>query len=295
MTATPALLGAWTPVSDHNAIPGYLVRKLAASAQVGKGQFATVSLSTGYASLNDGTTPLEVAAGNGDYSELSDTSTTAGAAKARFSERWFYGLAQSTVANDSFTDADFGVPFFIKDENTLGKLSNYSTSNRSLGGIVFGLAVDGTPLAWSGPIAHIMARSLLTSNATAGAFYALADAAASTTTAERGIHREKLHGVVTAVEFVGAAVAADNTDYVTITIAKRGSSDAYAAATTIATYDSRAANQGAITAFTPKAFALSAVAGAINLLEDDVVTITVTKGGAGKALTGSVRVIQKVI
>lgn len=295
MTATPALQGSWTPVSDHNAIPAWLSRPLAASEQVGKGQFTTVSLSTGYAILNDGTTPLQVSAGNGDYAELSDTSATAGLAKVRVSERWFYGLAASTIANDSFTDADFGVPFWIKDENTLGKLSNYSTSNRSLGGLVFGLAFDGTPLAWSGPIASLLGRATLVTSGMIGGSYALADAAASTTTAERGIHREKLHGVVTAVEFVGAAVAADNTDYVTITVAKRSLSDAYAAATTIATYDSRAANQGAISDFTPASFSLSAVAGALNLLETDTLTITVAKGGSGKTLTGSVRVIQKVI
>lgn len=293
MTATAQLNGAWTPVSDHNAIPGWIARPLAANAQVGKGQLVTVDPATGYASLNDGTVPSQIAGGVGDFAELSDFSSTAGAAAARLTERWFYGLAASTLSNDGFTDADFGVPFFIKDENTLGKLSNSGGSNRSLGGLVFGLAVDGTPVAWCGPIASLLARGQLIANAVNGGAYQIADAAASTTTAETAMARQKFHGVITAVEYVGGAIAADNTDYVTITISKRDG--AGGGATVVATYDSRAANQGAATAFVPKAFSLSAVAGALNLLETDVLTVTVAKGGAGKAVVGSIRVVQKVI
>jgi hypothetical protein len=221
MTATAQLNGAWTPISDHNAIPGWVARPLAASAQVGKGQLVTVDPATGYASLNDGTSPSQIAAGVGDFAELSDTSSTAGAASARVTFRWFYGLAASTVTNDGFTDADFGVPFYIASENTLGKLSNYGGSNRSVGGLVFGLAVDGTPVAWCGPIAALIARGLLIANSFNGGEIRIADAAASTATAETAMHRHKVHGVVTAVEYIGAAIAADNTDYVTVTVAKR--------------------------------------------------------------------------
>lgn len=293
MTATPALQGAWTPASDHNAIPWAVARKLAASEQIGKGQFATVSLSTGYARLNDGSVPGEVSAGNGDVSELSDTSAIAGAAAARFSQRWFYGLKASTSDGDGFTDADFCVPFFIANENTLGKKSNLGGNNRSLGGLVFGLGVDQTPYAWDGPVAWALARSLLVADSKDGGWYQIADALAATTTSETAMSREKMHGVVTAVEFIGAAVTASNTDYAIITIAKRDG--AGGGATTIATYDTRITGNGAITAFVPASFTLSVVAGALNLLETDVLTITVTKGGAGQVLTGSVRVIQKVL
>ena len=163
----------------------------------------------------------------------------------------------------------------------------------SLGGLVFGLAVDSTPVAWCGPVASLLARSQLVANAVNGGAYQIADAAASTTTAETAMTRPKMHGVVTAVEYVGGAIAANNTDYVTITISKRDG--AGGGATVVATYDSRAANQGAATAFVPMAFALSAVNGALNLLETDVLTVTVAKGGAGKAVVGSIRVVQKVI
>ena len=111
-------------------------------------------------------------------------------------------------------------------------------------------------------------------------------------TAERAIPSSKIHGLVSAIQFVGAAVAADNTDYVTITVSKRDG--AGGAAVVLGTYDSRAANQGAVTAFVPAAFSLSAVAGALNVLETDIITLTVAKGGAGKTLTGAFRVITKV-
>ena len=293
MTATAQLNGAWTPISDHNAIPGWVARPLAANAQVGKGQLVTVDPATGYASLNDGTVPGQVAAGIPDFAELSDTSSTAGAAAARLTERWFYGLAASTAVGDGFTDADFGVPFYIASENTLGKLSNQGGNNRSVGGLVFGLAVDSTPVAWCGPVASLLARAQLIANAVNGGSYQIADASAGATTAETAMTRPKMHGVVTAVEYVGGAIAANNTDYVTITISKRDG--AGGGATVVATYDSRAANQGAATAFVPMAFALSAVNGALNLLETDVLTVTVAKGGAGKAVVGSIRVVQKVI
>jgi len=293
MTATAQLNGAWTPISDHNAIPGWVARPLAANAQVGKGQLVTVDPTTGYASLNDGTVPGQVAAGIPDFAELSDTSSTAGAAAARLTERWFYGLAASTAVGDGFTDADFGVPFFIASENTLGKLSNQGGNNRSVGGLVFGLAVDSTPVAWCGPVASLLARSQLLTQAYLGAHQQVADAAANTATSETAMARAKVHGVVTAVEYVGAAIAANNTDYGTITISKRDG--AGGGATVVATYDSRAANQGAASDFQPKAFALSAVAGALNLLETDVLTITIAKGGAGKVVNGLIRLIQKAI
>ena len=102
-------------------------------------------------------------------------------------------------------------------------------------------------------------------------------------------------GTITGVEFDGAAVAADNTDYDVITISRRDAADAYASATTIATYDTRAAGQGAISAFVPAAFALSAVAGVLNVLETTRYTITVAKNGAGKVLSGAFTINGQVL
>lgn len=290
--ATPQVNAAYTPFNEHDAIPAFLHRPLAASSQAGRGQFVTVSLSTGYAALNGGATPNEASAGTADPSPLSDTSPIAGEALVRLSQRWLRGIPASTASNDGFTDADFGKPFFIADENTPGKLSNLSGNNRSLGGICFGLSEDSNPILWDGPVAWLLARATLLTDAKVGGWTRVDDADGSF--AETGMNREKLHGVITGVQLIDdAGIAADNTNFITITISKRDG--AGGAAVVVATYDSRAANQGAASAWTPKAFALSAVAGALNLLETDVLTITGAKGGTGQAVASNIRLIQKVI
>jgi len=299
---TPQVNGGIRFVSEKQAIPGFFTRFLAASAQVGKGQFVTVAPATGYASLADGIVPLQISGGVGDFSELSDTSATAGLAMARLSDRMVSGLLASTSSNDGFTDADFGVPFYFKDENTPGKLSNLSGSNRSLGGLVFGLAIeDGgatpTPLLWTGPVAHLLARATLLTQAVVGGWYAHpVDAMASTTTAEKTIFRAPVHGVITQVRITSAlgTIAADNTDYVTINVYK--ADGAAGTHVLVASWDSRAANQNGMAAAIPESFALSAVAGAINLLETDILTYEVTKGGAGKIVpVSTIEVVQKAI
>lgn len=293
MTATVQLNGSWTPIGS-TALPAMIARPLAASAQVGKGQFVTVAPATGYASLNDGATPNQISAGIGDITELSDTSSVAGAASARLSERWFYGLAASAVSLDGFTDADFGVPFYIASENTLGKLSNSSGSNRTLGGLVYGLAVDGTPNAWAGPIAWQLARSALATNAADGGTYAKAvDAGAATDLAEALVSRPKLHGRLVAVEFqvTGTTLAASGaTNYKTITISKRDG--AGGAAVVVATVDTQVT---AFTQWTAVTFTLSAVAGAIDLLETDLLTIQESHAGTGAIIpAGTLRAVLKV-
>lgn len=296
MTATPQYLGGVQFVTEKQAIPGAFSRPLAASAQAGKGQFVTVSPSTGYAALNDGTVPLQISAGQADCVDLSDTSTTAALARVRTTLRFFYGLPASTSSNDGFTDADVCVPFYIKDENTPAKLSNLSGSNRSLGGVCFGLADDGTPLLWSGPIAHILARAILLAQTAIGGWYGHAvDAMVSSTTAEKAMHRHPLHGVVTSITLTSlGTIVADNTDYVQINVYK--ADGAGGTHVLLGTYDSRAGQQGALAAGVPKSFGLSVVAGALNLLETDILSYEVLKAGAGKVVpVSTINVVQKAI
>lgn len=295
MTATVSNSNGLAPtLSPSSPIPAGWASPLAASAQVGRGQFCSFD-SSGNASLNDGATPHLVSAGVALPAVKSDVSTIAAAASTFFGWSFCQGAPASTTSNDGFTAADIGTPFFIADENTPGKLSNSGSNNRSLGGLVFGVDPTGNPVLFTGPIAHLIARATLITNACPLASYQISDASAATATAERAITTTKFHGLVTGVEFVGAAVAADNTDYVTITIKKYVASDSYATGVTVATYDSRAANQGAISAFTPAAFALSATAANLAKLETDRYTLTVAKGGSGKTLTGSILVNGKAI
>jgi hypothetical protein len=259
-----------------------------------------VSPATGYASLADGTIPNQISGGVGDFADYSDTSTVAGAAAARLTDRMVSGLPASSISNDGFTDADFGVPFYFANENTPGKLSNSAGSNRSLGGLAFGLDLNNsgasTPILWTGPVAHLIARATLVTNALMGGWYAHpVDAMASTTTADKAMYRTQVHGVITGVRITTlGTLAADNTDYVGINVYK--ADGAGGTHVLVASYDSRAANQGALAAGVPKAFALSAVSGAINLLETDILTYEITKSGAGKIVpVSTIEVVQKAI
>jgi hypothetical protein len=300
MTATPAILGGWKPASDHNPIPGMLKRPLAASEQIGRGQLVTVDPTYGRARLNDGSVPWQISAGNGDVSEKSDTSTTAGLAECRLSERHFSGLAMKT-STDGFTDADWNKPWYIADENTIGKLSHTGADgtlvNRSIGGLMFGLdPVDGKPYAWGGPIAWQLARAALVNDATV---FAAASVVASTgtTVAEFVIPRRSLtHGLITEVRVARAVTATDgDSNYWTIAVAKRtsttpGTGVAIASKTTATT-----GGIGAMTAFVFYDLTNTTTAADLGLLETDVITLTLTAAtGSSAGATFAVEVIGKV-
>lgn len=296
MTATAVQTNAvLEPMSESTGIPARLSFPLKANEQIGKLQFVLIDPATGNAFLADDATPHMISGGFGFPDELSATSTIAGQAIARVDQRWAVHGSPSTGVGDGFDQTDVATPFYIADGNTPGKLSNSGGKDRSLGGLVIGVAQPGQNdiRIWTGPIAQLLARAALVVNAASGAKYQIADAAAGTVTTEVAIDRNAWHGLVTGVTYTGDAVAADNGNYVTVTISKRDG--AGGAAVVIATYDSRAANQGAATQHIPMAFALSAVAGALNLLETDIVTITATKTGAGQALRGTIRLAEKVI
>lgn len=291
MTAATGRVGGIKPISDHNAIPWGRLARLAANVSPYRNWLMGRN-SSGYAEAMSGAGLISL--GFADYDQIG--STVAGDAAVVMRQQFVSGYTNSPAGGDTLTDTDYAVPFWCADNQTVGKLSNQGGSNRSLGGLVFGLDPDpdggNAPMLYVGPIAWLLARATLVTEAVNGGAYTFADAAANTVTAETAMHREKLHGTITAIEFIGAAVAADNTDYVTITVRKRDG--AGGAGVVVGTYDSRAANDGAISAFEPAAFTLSAVAGALDVLETDVFTIEAAKANAGKTLTGTVRVVQKV-
>lgn len=77
-----------------------------------------------------------------------------------------------------------------------------------------------------------------------------------------------------------AILAADNTDYVTATVKYRDSTGGNAV--TVAVYDSRAANNGALVAYAPTTLTLTDAN--IICAADGCFTLTVAKGGSGKVL-----------
>ena len=293
MSAVPNYFNGWAPIGPSTQLPSGDTLPLAASSQAGQGN-AVYFDAAGNVALNDGTVPGLVCAGVVYPTKLSVLSTIAGASALMVHQGYGTGEPDSTIANDSFSAADQGVVAFDAGNGVPGKLSNYSGSNRSIMGLVFGVDDAGNPRVWAGPVASLVARSALIAKNFPLASHSIADAAASTTTAERAVSfRPHVKGTVAAIEFTGAALAIGDTDYVTVTVSKRDG--AGGGAVVLATYDSRAANDGAAVAFIPKAFTLSVVAGALYLLETDVVTITVAKGGSGQVITGNVLVSGKAI
>ena len=293
MTATAGYTNGWCPEGAGTQLPPSGTMPAAASSQAGLGQLVFYD-ANGRLALNDGTVPGLVSGGVAHPEKLSPLSTTAGA--AQIMTWWGFGghSPGSTTANDTPLVSSICTPVWCSNENTVGLLSNSGGSNRSLAGLCLGLYDDGTPRVWSGPVASAVARAVLIADNFALAAHGIADAAASTAVAERPVsHRPRVKGTVTSVWFQGLVEAIGDTDFAVITISKRDG--AGGGAVSMATYDTRAAGNGAVVAFVPKQFTLSVVAGALNLLETDVVTITTTKGGSGQIITGSILVNGKAL
>ncbi len=277
-------------VITHEAVSPAALRPLAISV----GPFQNWLLgqnAAGYAVAQAAGVTGLVALGYAEHDQAAGTSN--GVAKIVVRQTFASGFVNSTTSLDAILDSDMAVECWAKDNATVGKLSNSAGVNRSLLGVAFGVDPDTlTPVVYHGPVAWLLARAAHSATNESGAWYDIADAAANDAITERAINRKRVHGTVTAIQFIGAAIAADNTDYITVTVSKRDG--AGGAAVVLGTYDSRAANQGAVTAFVPAAFSLSVVAGALDLFETDVVTITVVKGASGKVITGAVRVIERI-
>lgn len=303
MTATAVQNNAAVqPMGENSGMPGQLTFPLKASAQVGKLQFVLIDPSTGNAFLADDATPNQICGGFGFPDEASATSATAGEAVARCSQRWMVHANPSTGAGDGFDDSSVGVPFWIADGNTPGKKSNVAGKNRSLGGLVVGLAVTGQDAVrlWTGPVAQAVARSVLMANAASGGAVAYpVDASASTdigsTTVSTNalmIPRTKTHGVVESIEIIpSAALSATSGNDRTITIYKVDTlgvaSDVIVGTFTTTT---------ALVAHQPVLFTLSAVAGVLNLLETDILCYSTVHASSGAVIPQSaIRANMKVI
>lgn len=232
----------------------------------------------------------------GVHNEARSTANAAnGANVVRLLNGYGAAMPMSADAGDSFLSTDYLLPAYVSAAKELGKLGTDAGIARPVAGLYLYTDRGGKPVFWIGDVAQLVARGLLIADAFTFASYPIADAAANSTLAERVIARVTKPGVVTGVAYAGAALAASNTDYGTVVIAKRSALDSYAAATTIATYDTRAANQGAAAAFTPAAFGLSATAAALRVVPGDVITIVETKASSGQQFAGVIDVLGKVI
>ena len=294
MSVTPTSYNGWRPEGAQTQLPPGGVVPMQASQQAGRGQ-AVYFDASGNCALNDGASPGLVCAGIIFEPKITTLSTNAGAASTSLWEGYGSGIASSTIANDAFLATDYGVIAYDAGNGTPGKLSNYSGSNRSIMGIVFGLADDGTPRLWCGTAAQIAARSLMVSNTVLlGQHNYLVDAGAGTDLTEIQFSeaRAKLHGMITSIEYVPNATlaATGGTDFKTLTVTK---------------YDSAGANPVVVgtmtttlvqTKWVAKAFTLSAVAHALEVLEGDQFTIQNSHGGSGAVTpAGVIRINGKAI
>jgi hypothetical protein len=182
--------------------------------------------------------------------------------------QWFAGYRNSSGAGDTFVDADFGKVAWCVDNQTMGKLDGA----RSMLGLFMGMTGTNKdePRLWTGVAGYVAARAThLANQAPIGLFVYPVDAGAGTALAETIIPRAQLHGTVTGFRYIpSATLAADATNYKTITISKRTAA-APGTAVVLATLTSVLG----FTEWTPRAFTLSAVAGVLDLLPTDIITI----------------------
>lgn len=307
-TPTTQINGLIVPMGESQAVPAFDDAPLAGSSAplAAKLQYLTASPTTGYATLLDDATPNQISMGYQRVDELSTFNATDGNARARVTQGYAYHLAPSAIANDTPGRADIMAPIFGADANTPGLLSHTGTvaganlKNRTLIGLAGGLVKEGGVAIKHavGPIFQAIARGVMLANAHGGgSIYKVIDAGAGTDTvntlAEALVPKGKLHGTIAAVEFVidGTTLAASGvTDFTTLTLWKRDG--AGGAAVSVATITTKTI---VFTQWTTVTFTLSVVAGALDLLETDLLTLVKTHGGAGAIVpSGFLRVIEKV-
>ncbi len=273
MTAAAKSVSGVEPIGD-DAIPRALIVPLAAGVVPYKYQLVARN-AAGFGVIMTAVTGL-IPMGQAD----ADTPTAgAGNGDADMVARgqWFIGYRNSATALDTFADTDFGRVAWVADNQTIGKNDNLA---RSMGGVFLGLGGRDLdkPRLWGGFAGYVAARSIhLADHAPCGLFVYPVDAGAATDLAETVIPRSQLHGTVTGFRYIpSATLAADATNYKTITISKRT-----AALPGTAVVLGTLTSVLGFTAFTPRAFTLSAVGGALDLLPTDILTITNSHAASG--------------
>lgn len=293
MTATPGAVNGWAPEGLYTQLPSGAVVPAQASATAGLGQILTYD-SSGNAALNDGTVPGLICAGVASPAKLSASSSTAGNAFISVWTGYGSGPASSALTNDAFLASDVCTVAWIASENTIGKRSNISAVSRSMFGLVFGIDERSIPRAWGGPVAQAVARSIhVSDNVVLGQHQYAVDAGAATDLTEVifSSPRAKIHGLITSIEFIpNATLAADATNYKTLTVTK------YASDGTTPVVVGTMTTVLVTTKWVAKSFTLSAVAGALTILEGDIFTIQNSHAATG-AITpaGVIRINGKAL
>ncbi len=278
-----------------NPLPVALPIALAASAAINQYEYVCVDPSTGYGNNNAGTTPDQICTGTAQQ----DTTAiaTAGMSSVTVNQNPVWGEPASTIANDGFAITDVGVPFFIAGVKTPGKLTNYG-GKRTVGGLILGLDPrnGGTPIQLAGVVPQVIAKSALLSNDITIAKDAFV-LTANTTRAETSMPRlAKVPGKVVEVRIsADAGFTAHDTNYWTITVAKRTNATPGTAVTVATKTLKITGGTGDLTAWKYKTITLSSTAADLDFLEDDEFTVVCTSETTAAGIARfTVEVIAKV-
>lgn len=291
MTAVAATNAGPKPIENAQpAIAAVLQAAQPASSQIGQGQIVTIDPTTGYASLNDGATPNQVGAGFGHMAKLTSSDATAGNSVALLWQGQTREVPQSSTSGDSFAATDVGKTWFGKDENTIGKLSNYGGSNRSMGGVFLGL-FNKAPEVLGGVVGWLLGRaSHSADNESAGMIAYDVDASATTDQGSAAdpliIPRKKLHGRIQSIEIIPSAdlAASGATNYAVITVYKIDTLTNTVSAV-VGTFTT--ATQ-ALAKRVPTQFSLSGTSALLDMLETDVLGYARLHGSSGAVIPQSI-------
>ncbi len=300
MTAVRNTSTGWGKVSLTQAIPPGDDRNLQANttATAPAGGQAVFYDGSGNVALSDGTVPGLICAGVCDDKEAPVSSIAA----ANSIRLWqgFFELPLNGTSSDAILSTTVIAPVWDGGNGVPGLLSNLSGNNRSLMGLTFGLSDGGYPIIWAGPVAQTIARALHgANNESAGSVAYPVDGGAtadvgstSAATAAIIMPRSKVHGVITSIEIIpSAALSATSGNDRTITIWKLDTLGV-AAAVNVGTFTTTTA----LVAQTRALFTLSVVAGALNMLETDILAYSTVHASSGAVIPQSaIRANLKVI
>lgn len=299
MTAATGRVFGPQPFADHNPIPFALKYPLKASSDVYRNWllFTDPSVAGGYVSGYVAAQTNRVPVGVADHDQTGVPATD-GASEIVVRQQTFEGFVSSTGSNDALLAADIAKPAWAVDNQTVGKKSNLTGTNRSLLGLFLGLAptnaASTTAIVYHGPIGYTLGRAAHLANAASGgSFVKAVDAGAKTDIAETLIPRPALHGKIESIVYTPADTLAKTTGgaYKKLVVQKRDG--AGGAATTVGTLDTSVAG---IVAWTSQNLVLSVTAADLDLLETDVLTYSESNDGSTGAVipAGSFQVNLRV-
>jgi hypothetical protein len=270
---------------------------LAASVAPYRNWLMGLNLSTGYVVAQAAGVTGLVSAGFSDWD--SDGGAVAGGATDVLRSCVVSGFPMSSESGDDLDWTDVGAPCYAVDNQTVGKKSHSTAGvNRSLLGVALGYDVDNsTPIILPGILGWLLGRAAAVSDtAQGGVLYKAVDAGAATDTvnglAEALMARPPLHGTVSEISltFEGTTLAITTGDNGILTVYKRDGAGGNAVVLGTLNTVTKACTQ-----WTKNTFVLSTVAGALDLLETDLVTVVRTHAASGAIIpAGNIRVTLKV-